>query len=318
MEKCDRSVYKRNGEIDILRFLFASFIVFAHFNDSFMIGFFNNGHIGVEFFFLVSGFFLAKSALKKRNCQSIPLETWRYLTIKISKFYFQFIVSVLIWFIAIYVIIRRYDIRAIFRALYGSIPHFTLIFMGLSIKNEFYVSGHWYLSVMVILVLLLYPFILKYGEIATTLVFPCLSIIIAGYYYSVFHRVIVGVLQRIGLFNAGMLRGAMEMMAGAACFMLKEYLDSLNITKRDRIILTFTKILFYALVFIYAFGFIKNKSYDLYSLLFCILAVTFSFSNITYHIESNIITDYLGKLSLSLYLFHGIVRFAGRGFEAVS
>lgn len=43
----------RNGNIELLRFLFCADIVLYH------AGFLPRGYVGVEFFFMVTGFFLA-------------------------------------------------------------------------------------------------------------------------------------------------------------------------------------------------------------------------------------------------------------------
>ena len=54
----NKNIKLHNGEISILKFLFALLILAFHlggFYDKF-----NYGYIGVEFFFIVSGFFFAK------------------------------------------------------------------------------------------------------------------------------------------------------------------------------------------------------------------------------------------------------------------
>ena len=54
----------KNGEIELLRLIFCISVVFTHLNSFFNIGVFSRGTFGVEFFFLVSGYFMAKSAEK--------------------------------------------------------------------------------------------------------------------------------------------------------------------------------------------------------------------------------------------------------------
>ena len=66
---------RKNGRVEFLRFIFALAILFFHIHKSFAgddvielgntgLNFFARGYIGVEFFFLVSGYLLAAS-----NCQ---------------------------------------------------------------------------------------------------------------------------------------------------------------------------------------------------------------------------------------------------------
>ena len=63
---------KRNGTIDFFRFVFAAGIVFYHARPLIQQELFVCGYIGVEFFFLVSGYLLMKKA---REASFLPGET---------------------------------------------------------------------------------------------------------------------------------------------------------------------------------------------------------------------------------------------------
>ena len=71
---------QRNATIELMRFLFASSIIFFHIagtlwdrklilfsGEEFKLTLFRNGYIGVEFFFLVSGFLMAKSIYRRQS-----------------------------------------------------------------------------------------------------------------------------------------------------------------------------------------------------------------------------------------------------------
>ena len=75
---------KKNGTIELFRFVFASCVIFFHICTEFWkqdktigylgkyeLTFFENGYIGVEFFFLVSGYLMASSIYRKLNCSAI-------------------------------------------------------------------------------------------------------------------------------------------------------------------------------------------------------------------------------------------------------
>lgn len=51
----------RNGELDILRIVFAMTIVFYHFSCFYDINLYGNGGIAVEFFFFTTGALMTKS-----------------------------------------------------------------------------------------------------------------------------------------------------------------------------------------------------------------------------------------------------------------
>ena len=56
----------RNGKVDLFKFIFSIVVIIYHFGNAvkFDNELFNKGYIGVEFFFIVSGFLFAKSIEK--------------------------------------------------------------------------------------------------------------------------------------------------------------------------------------------------------------------------------------------------------------
>ena len=57
---------KRNGKIELMRFVFAIVIACFHLN----MGIFSSGMLAVEFFFIVTGYLLAKSLSKYNHAKS--------------------------------------------------------------------------------------------------------------------------------------------------------------------------------------------------------------------------------------------------------
>ena len=94
--KMNASGTGKNGRIELLRFVFALFILFFHIHKRFateagdaglFFRFFHHGYIGVEFFFLVSGFLLAAAASRQigKENGSIGAETVRVTFSRIKK-----------------------------------------------------------------------------------------------------------------------------------------------------------------------------------------------------------------------------------------
>ena len=96
---------QRNATIELMRFLFASSIILFHIagtlwdrklilfsSEEFKLTLFRNGYIGVEFFFLVSGFLMAKSIYRRQSqaCigklqpEPVGVETIRFLWGKVK------------------------------------------------------------------------------------------------------------------------------------------------------------------------------------------------------------------------------------------
>ncbi len=65
----------RNGKTDLLKFLFAVTVAIYHFNctTEYKKEIFNSAYMAVEFFFLVSGYFMAKTLSKLENRKDIDV-----------------------------------------------------------------------------------------------------------------------------------------------------------------------------------------------------------------------------------------------------
>ena len=62
------------------------------------------------------------------------------------------------------------------------------------------------------------------------------------------------------------------------------------------------------MVFVYAYGLDFGGHYTLHALLFCALGILLSFCNAGYVVPDCKLTRYLGKISLPIYVFHGLLR----------
>ena len=313
---------KRNGEIDLLRFVFAVIILIHHYNALFKLGIFEHGYIGVEFFFVVSGFLMARHAVRSTvdsgDLNGIADETWRYLTQRVRGFYAYYLLAAFLQVIVRYVIVTYIGKTRLMFGFLQSIPTFSLTFMGLnSSQTGLYVGNTWYLSSMLIAIFLLYPLLLRRRKFAAAVVFPAVALFVLGYLYAENSSVAVWE-NWSGLAYYGVLRAVGEMALGASLFRLSCYLTE----KRPRLLyadnrlagiaVTFFKAFCFAVVIAFASGSILGKpferSFNLHALLWCALGILLSFSDVGYSIPDSRVTRYLGKLSLPLFLFHGFIR----------
>ncbi len=315
---------KRNGEIDFLRFLFAMIIVFYHFNASFQLGFFVNGYIGVEFFFIVSGFLMAKHVERngpgRKDLAFIADETWRYIIKKVGTFYCYYLSVIFLQVIVRFILIRHDGITTIFNRFLGSIPTFSLTFAGLNMDSAALSVGNtWYLSAMLIAIFILFPFLLRHYHFSVKILFPLIALFVTGYLYGTNHS-ISNWIGWSGLVYFGVLRATAEMALGGSLFCLSSYLTEKNSWVVDtdkwtpKLLLTFVKLFCYAVVVLYAYGSILgikvNKTFDLHALLFCALGILLSFSNVGFCIPDSKVTRYLSKISLPIFIFHGFIRWS--------
>lgn len=313
---------KRNGEIDLLRFFFALLIVFHHFNSNFSLGFFANGYIGVEFFFVVSGY-LMTSHVSKMNAGNRELgfvadETWHYLLKKVSSFYPYYFSVVLLQVIVRNILVNHNGIAQIGYNFLKSIPTFTLSFMALNESAvSLYVGNTWYLSAMLIAIFLLYPLLLWQYKFSVEIVFPFLSLFIIGFLFET-NKTLSYWANWSGLVYFGVLRAVAEMALGGCIFQLsvimtikKSHILYSNKTP-TKIIITLFKLFCYFVVIAFAWGSIFGEqfkqSFSLHALLFCSLGILLSFSKVGYCIPDGKVTRYLGKISLPIFIYHGFIR----------
>ncbi len=314
---------KRNGEIDFLRFVFAIILVFFHFNHNYKLNFFSNGYIGVEFFFVVSGYLMVRHVSKMnsacRDLSSVADETWRYLLAKAGSFYSYYLSAILLQIVFRNILVRHEGIAKLIYDLLQSIPTFSLTFMSLNYSTgvSFYVGNTWYLSCMLIAIFLLYPLLLRSYKFSVKIIFPFLTIFILGYSVAT-NKTIAKWGEWSGLVYFGVLRAVAEMALGGVLFQLSETIA----TKKPKLLVsnqpsvkfacTLAKIFCYAVVLVFAYGILFGKSFkagfNLHALLFCSLGILLSFSNVGYSIPDSRLTRYLGKISLPIFIYHGFIR----------
>lgn len=310
---------KRNGEIDIFRFVFCLGIVALHFGNTFPVtNWFQNGFIGLEFFFIVSGYLMASHAYKLLNggtqpfdSTQIPNETWRFIIGKVKSFFKYYIAAIVIQFFAWYVFIKKCSITTLFTYLYKSIPTLTLTEMVLNLEDKaLYVAGAWYLSVMIIGMFILYPILLKNFEWASKIICPLLGLFITGWIFHTFDMALHVYNNWVGFAYVGILKGIAELSIGVACYALVPYIKKKASEARNQTMVALGVCIIkygcYALSLAYCASLLP-KPLELYAAIFVAIAVTLSFTQIGFFVQGNRLTNYLGKISLTIYIFHYVI-----------
>lgn len=305
---------KKNGEIELFRFVFSTFIVLNHFNNAFdNFKFFPKGYIGVEFFFLISGFLMAMSGEKHAGIDRniIPSETYQFLKRKISNFYGYFFVSWLL--LVLYVIIvERQSIAYIVKGLISVVPNLTLTRQaGFALPNEsLALTGDWYLSVMILASLILYPIMLLSYKWSIRIIFPILGLFGLGLIQTQYETLIVVHQAETFILLGGMWRGLCEMALGAWGYAMVQIIKKYDFTKLSIVGLTIVKYSCMVPIILYIFLH-SSDSYSIVMLIFCLGFVMLSFSGKTYGIQGNYLILFLGKFSLPVFVSHGLLRRVG-------
>lgn len=183
---------KKNGEIELLRFVFAMIIVIFHFEFNYKFGIFTQGRIGVEFFFLVTGVLMAKGAEKIHiENHSIPNQTYIFISKKIKSFYPCFILVFILRCVLELLVLDKIPITVICKKIFLSIPGILLFKMnGISYEEGIDTGGDWFLSAMILAIFILYPILLYNYEYATKIFLPIIGLIGIGYMFMCQHTII--------------------------------------------------------------------------------------------------------------------------------
>lgn len=308
---------KRNGTLEFWRFVFSIFVLLRH-AERYVLGepvldkgvffdFFPHGAIGVEFFFLLTGLFMARSVDKELQTHttsgSLAEDTVHFVWKKYTSVFSYHIVVFLIIF-PVMAAIRQYDWFHTLLLLMDSIPDILLIQMaGFAPSNLN--AFEWYISTMIFALAVLYPLCKKHFEMFTKIIAPVASLLILGYLGKECGR-LTGVLVWNGLYYRGMIRGVAEIMLGAFAYHLcKNYLAKLhgNISAAKRVGLTVLEWVCYTAVVFFVIMTFPNK-YEFGALFFIFVSVVLSYSDLTYtgKLLNNPVSYFLGKFSLPIYL----------------
>lgn len=234
---------KRNCEIDFLRIIFCLAVVLTHFNAFFGFGLFNRGTFGVEFFFLVSGYFMARSA-EKITDDNYTLNTLVFIKNKMMAFLPYYFGAVVVHFVVLRVFIEHRSLWDLGVHFVKLIPEaFFLQMGGFATDSILNIPAVWYLSAMILSMLVLFPLTIKFKK-SYGIVFLVFAIFGLGYIVRQHNGYLYAFRTNdMGFFYDGMLRGLCEVALGAAfyqiCGIITE--NAKSIPKRTKVMLTVLK-----------------------------------------------------------------------------
>lgn len=304
---------KRNGKIEFLRFVFCIAVLLFHCGKyvigepecgkAYNLSLFCHGSMGVEFFFVVSGVLMAKSACKKNQRTedlSLAEDSLEFLKRKYFSIFPMHVVAFILAFVS-YVASNRMDWLQIANCAVESIPSLFLVQMtGLGMCSPNHVT--WYISCMLIAMAILYPLCRKYYEMFTHYIAPVGAILLLGYCMAATGR-LTGVSEWVGITYKSVFRAMIEIALGAAAFEVVRTISEKDYGKTTRKILAFLELLLFGCIMIYCVGTFPRKWEEL-ELFAILLLVILAFSGISYGsgFFDRKIFYHLGKLSMPLYL----------------
>lgn len=295
---------KHNGVISLWKFIFACVIVLFHCS-SFYPNWNNllvkGGYIAVEFFFITSGFYFAKNALKEDTPkEKIADETIKYI-VKILKNLLPYLVLAYLCSILALSYKGSFKLSDLVNSIWNL---FLLKQLGFSCRG---VSPQlWYLSAMIVVMFILYPILKKYKHNYTKIAAPIISVLILGYLNHNWVGLDHAYQIWDGIFFTGTLRALAEINIGVIIYELNQKFSKVEYTKQGKILMTIIgELLLFLVIIIVQFA-TKSKNYDYVMLLFIAISVFIFVSGKTYDhkILSNNFVFYLEKLSMPMFINH--------------
>lgn len=300
--------------VDFWKFVFSVVIMCYHANK--MAGFedvlfFKKGYILVEFFFMVSGFFMAKSlfALKEKPIKSLGDETWRFTLKKADRIYIPYIIAFAIHFV-IRMIIENVSIKDILIEASLSIRELTLTYSTGIITGRFHNGPTWYISAMILGMFILYPILRKYYDTFSKVIAPFFSLFIYAFLQHQYKS--INLSSHFGeIMCLGFLRGVCALSIGIFIFQLvRKATDSkitLNFAGKGALLLFEFGIVGYLLLITFHKRF-SSHEFQYFSVILQAALVFILFYN-PIKINNKFIINVckkLGELSLYIYLNHRI------------
>ena len=309
-----KSSKPRNNIVELFRFIYSLLVLGYHVQFSYSdeeVDPFENGALAVEFYFLLSGYFLARSLEKliKDEKKKLIKKVYNFMKNKITSLLNVHILSIIV----VIIIIACFDTKSFWDKFLPGIPSIFLVQMIIVWSGDFnkaLIIPEWYLSAMLICMLFMVIIFLlickKLKGIYATIILVGILIII----------VLITGLSTSWKFNENIvydIRAWGEMCIGMFSYYLSIYVKNKTYENCTNILLKIIEIIGYCLPVI--FGIIPiSLNYQAYLMIitviceFCAIFITFAEKgNIIKSERINKIFGYLGAISLPIYLFHPII-----------
>ncbi|MCQ2521710.1 MAG: acyltransferase [Lachnospiraceae bacterium] len=290
---------KKNGKLELIRFLAAVGIVVVHCPAKPIGQFFGLGTL-VVVFFVLSGIFMAAHAKRpaldaEGNELSPGRASFRYVGSRFCRlapeYYVALVLGVVSWLIAT----GGVPVKDFFKYCVDNVLGEALFLDGFGVWFNKVNAHTWYISAMLAGMLLFYPILYKKRDFYLRFFCPAVFIGLSYWCFLKFEDI---------SFMYPILRAFQGLALGGFCYAVAEEVRKVQIGKAGKVVVTIVTAAMYVLAFALA-GATRPKSSLLVAFLFAIcITVTYADLGIRTRLFDNKLVYWLGKFSYPLYLGH--------------
>lgn len=247
---------KRNGYIDIIKFIFAVIVAEFHVSS----GLFPGGRIAVEGFFMITGFLMMKSLEKDPSTDNIAGATKKFLCRKYTSL-FYFLLPATILNFTVFSLYRELEKEAVIKRI-GLLIFEIIPLNSTGLQGDYVVGISWYLSSMFIALALLYPLCKKFRQGFSFTVCPLLVALCYGTLSHFFGNLAVNY-QYVPetVLNTGIVRALAGCALGCLLYEASRFTAEKTPTLIARTLFTVAEALSFA-YFIYVIHALPKTGYD--------------------------------------------------------
>lgn len=181
---------QKNCLLEFWRFVFCMAVLAFHFFIRTEWDYFHAGYLGVEFFFLVSGYFIGAYYEKHQKGQKFLIRlksVWTYAVSRIRRLYPLYLLA-LVFMLVVKTVINGWKAGEIVGAVKNCLAEFFLL-QWTTFGNEVLISAGWFVPAVFFGGLLFVALLALMGRVGGFLIAPLISIVIYGYYFRLIGKI---------------------------------------------------------------------------------------------------------------------------------
>ena len=292
---------KRNGYIDVIKFIFALIVMDFHMETGVFLG----GRLVVEGFFMISGFLMMKTIEREGELtQNLGVATVKFIFKKYKALFYFLLPSAVIAFVIVS-ITYNYDSSDIVRR--TGLLFFEIFPMNaLGFEGSYPIGISWYLSAMFVSMLILYPICKRLDKIATHIICPIIVLFGYGSLSLFFQSLEVNYQLLPNTFiKTSIIRGLAGCALGCILYEVNKLLSNKTPTKGARALFTVLEVLSFG-YFLYGMHYRHTSPHDylVTFVIFVFLTIGISGISYTYYLWNPKWTRLLGTASILVVLTH--------------